>query len=152
MSTSAPWHGASRTMPRRRLLRWGGAALVGAVAGFPATARAAAAAEAAAGDPWLRRATHARRVGEHYTVRTATGPVTVRLEEVGDLRGRAAGGRSLGASEDAFVLVFAGTGAAPIDQGVHHVVHPVAGSFAALVVPGRPRGADTRYLVVVNRA
>jgi hypothetical protein len=119
---------------RRRLLQLGAAGAVAVAAPL-----AAGRARAGAGIPVaLRRSTYLPLVGERFTVAAGAGSAALRLVEV---RGR----------DDAFALLFHGSGRPRLEQAVRRIAHPAIGTAELLMVPagtGR-RGQD--YEIVVNR-
>jgi hypothetical protein len=138
----------ARTITRRRLLTYGGAATVTAM--LPAgVARAAGkpAASAATSTNWLERGAFSSRVGQRFSMATPSGAVALTLAKVSDLNGKTSKGKSLAGRNDAFLLTFKGAGSATAESAARVLSHAQLGSKSLFVVPG-----SGVYTVLVNRS
>lgn len=137
---------------RRTLLQAGGAATLAACLGSAATSSRATA--AATGVPaHLRRGTYAAlEAPRELTAAGPGGPLTLRLDAVGDVLG-AATDAALRGSDDAFALQLSGAaGADALEQGVHVFSHPQLGAFELFLAPVDPPAAGQRYEIVIDRS
>ena len=82
----------------------------------------------------------------------AGGAADVELELVEVTPGRRFGSQSAGAAEyESFSVLFEGSDAVPLAQGIHSFAHATLGSLELFIVPVGRRGRRLQYEAVFNR-
>ena len=98
-------------------------------------------------DRHLRRSSYVPHLNSTFRiVQQHARPVSVQLEEIGDLQGKPG-------AEEGFSLLFTGAQRTPFQQHPRHVVqHPALGQFRlAVLLVGRPKRGKQQYEAIVNR-
>jgi len=101
----------------------------------------------------LRRSLFAGRLGDTFRVQLApSGPISLRLVDVRDLRPASSAGAPRDADrEQSFLIQFSGPRDRPLEQQLYRVEHAWIGAFALFIVPMAPDPEARYYEAIFNR-
>ncbi len=146
---------ASRTLSRRRFLKYIGAGLFSAVvAAFdPPRARAAGNAAVPPTAIW-KRATYAQRSGQTFSVNGGPAQnLSLKLVQVQDGMAKLYRGPNKFVkvpAADCFVLVFRGPREPALPQGTYEFAHAKLGKFSLFITPGEISPQGQTYRAIFN--